>query len=464
MRIGKAALLLSLGGYWLAGCGARTGDELRLDGTGGTGGVSASGGLGAAGFGGTPFGGGGFGGTPFGGGGFGGTPFGGGGFGGAPPGGGGFGGAPPGGFGGTPFGGGGFGGGGFGGTGGTSGDCCFEHPFPGCSSPDVAKCVCAQDGYCCSNQWDSLCASEVDSLGCGFCGGTGGFGGGGFGGMPFGGGGSGGAPPGGGGFGGMPFGGSGGVPNCGPVPCPPKQVPNTPIVLQGCCPSFGPFVCGLDTTPISQFVPLPAACVQKNQPGKIDPTCPSQPTPQGQSLPGCCKPSGICGTWFGIIDLGCVETWQTGGPPPTKCGGGFGGAGGGGGFGGGGFGGVAGFGGTGAGGAFTGDCCTTQQWAGCGDPSVYKCVCPQDPFCCNNNWDGICVSEVTSLGCGKCGGSGGAGGVAGAGGSGGAGTCNPAACPSPGPVKPCCMTPNGPCGIVTPNGCQPFFFGDGGAP
>ncbi|MCL4754946.1 MAG: hypothetical protein KJ015_32630 [Myxococcales bacterium] len=449
MRITQAAVALSAVGYLLSGCGARTGDELFGDGSGGssasggfgaTGGIGASGGSGATGgFGGTPFGGGGFGGTPFGGGGFGGTPFGGGGFGG-------------GGFGGTPFGGGGFGGTPFGGggMGGAPGDCCVAHGYPGCSVPYIASCVCAQDPYCCQQQWDSLCASEVSSLGCGNCGG----------------GGTGGVPFGGGGMGGIPIGGTGGTANCGGVPCPPKQVPNTPITLPGCCPPFGPFVCGLDTSPISQFVPLPNGCVQKNQPGTIDPTCPSQATPQGPSLPGCCKPSGICGTWYGLIDLGCVETWQYGGPPPMKCGGGTGGMGGSAGFGGfGGFGGVAGFGGSGGGGGFTGDCCTTQNWPGCGDPSVWQCVCPKDPYCCNNNWDGICVNEVTQLGCGKCGGSGGSGGVAGNGGSGGFGgvpLCNPQFCPSPGPLQACCMTPNGPCGVITPSGCQPFSFGGAG--
>ena len=242
---------MAAAGLWfaLSGCGARTGDDRFGDATGGAGGgVGATGGFGGGvgatgGFGGTPFGGGG---TPFGGGGFGGMPTGGG-FGGMPTGGG-FGGMPTGGggFGGTPFGGGGFGGM-------PTGSCCVPHPSPGCDKPSIAGCVCKQDPFCCQQQWDSACVQEVNSLGCGDCGM------GGSGGMPFGG------------------GGMGGSPNCGGVICPSKQVPNTPLSLPGCC--LSPGNCGLDTSPISQYVPLPKACMPKNQPNKIDPTCPGLATP-----------------------------------------------------------------------------------------------------------------------------------------------------------------------------------------
>jgi hypothetical protein len=128
----------------------------------------------------------------------------------------------------------------------------------------------------------------------------------------------------------------------------------------------------------------------------------------------------MCGQDFSVIDLGCVETWQSGGPPPVKCGGGTGGAGGVGGFAGfggvGAFGGMSGFGGmagAGGSGAFTGSCCSTHPWPGCQTPSVWQCVCPQDPYCCNQQWDGICVNEVTQWNCGTCGGTGGSGGFAG---------------------------------------------------
>jgi hypothetical protein len=40
---------------------------------------------------------------------------------------------------------------------------------------------------------------------------------------------------------------------------------------------------------------------------------------------------------------------------------------------------------------------------GCQDTSIQACVCVVDPYCCNTNWDSICVGEVDSLSCGTCG-------------------------------------------------------------
>ena len=51
----------------------------------------------------------------------------------------------------------------------------------------------------------------------------------------------------------------------------------------------------------------------------------------------------------------------------------------------------------------TGDCCEPQQdspW--CDDKSVWECVCKEDTFCCETNWDDICVTEVDSKDCGTC--------------------------------------------------------------
>jgi hypothetical protein len=49
-----------------------------------------------------------------------------------------------------------------------------------------------------------------------------------------------------------------------------------------------------------------------------------------------------------------------------------------------------------------GDCCTTDSAPGCSDTSVEACVCAVDSYCCTTAWDGICVNEVESLGCGVC--------------------------------------------------------------
>lgn len=51
-------------------------------------------------------------------------------------------------------------------------DCCDENPGGlGCLDTAVEACVCAADAYCCSDEWDATCAAEVESLGCGSCGG-----------------------------------------------------------------------------------------------------------------------------------------------------------------------------------------------------------------------------------------------------------------------------------------------------
>ncbi len=46
--------------------------------------------------------------------------------------------------------------------------CCVAHPAPFCSNPGCCAIVCALDPYCCSNQWDSICANEA-SQSCSEC-------------------------------------------------------------------------------------------------------------------------------------------------------------------------------------------------------------------------------------------------------------------------------------------------------
>jgi hypothetical protein len=54
-------------------------------------------------------------------------------------------------------------------------DCC-ETGDAGCSDAEVRDCVCAVDPYCCEFEWDEQCVVEVTALGCGTCGGEGGCG------------------------------------------------------------------------------------------------------------------------------------------------------------------------------------------------------------------------------------------------------------------------------------------------
>jgi hypothetical protein len=50
-----------------------------------------------------------------------------------------------------------------------------------------------------------------------------------------------------------------------------------------------------------------------------------------------------------------------------------------------------------------GPCCQNDSGAaGCLDPAIEACVCAEDPFCCNQNWDEECVTQITALSCGTC--------------------------------------------------------------
>ena len=48
-------------------------------------------------------------------------------------------------------------------------------------------------------------------------------------------------------------------------------------------------------------------------------------------------------------------------------------------------------------------CCAVHDTPSCDDQAVADCVCMLDDFCCNVEWDGICVDEVEQFGCGMCG-------------------------------------------------------------
>ncbi len=50
------------------------------------------------------------------------------------------------------------------------------------------------------------------------------------------------------------------------------------------------------------------------------------------------------------------------------------------------------------GGQMVHDCCT-QGGPGCSDPAVEACVCAADGFCCDMEWDDVCVGKVGSLLC-----------------------------------------------------------------
>jgi hypothetical protein len=50
----------------------------------------------------------------------------------------------------------------------------------------------------------------------------------------------------------------------------------------------------------------------------------------------------------------------------------------------------------------TGVCCSAHGGKGCNDASIQACVCQNDPRCCSEKWDDVCVALVGGLGCGTC--------------------------------------------------------------
>ena len=49
-----------------------------------------------------------------------------------------------------------------------------------------------------------------------------------------------------------------------------------------------------------------------------------------------------------------------------------------------------------------GDCCSSSPSDGCKGTPVEACVCAEDTYCCDSEWDQACAAEVGLLGCGSC--------------------------------------------------------------
>jgi hypothetical protein len=48
------------------------------------------------------------------------------------------------------------------------------------------------------------------------------------------------------------------------------------------------------------------------------------------------------------------------------------------------------------------ECCSSSDGMGCVDADIQACVCDRDPFCCQVLWDDACVAQVANFGCGSC--------------------------------------------------------------
>lgn len=76
--------------------------------------------------------------------------------------------------------------------------------------------------------------------------------------------------------------------------------------------------CGVDLSPVFGGQ---SACVEFNQPGELDESCPPMEIPDAPSSPGCCTSHGLCGTVDSFTGLGCVTTPPEFGGVLIPCGG-----------------------------------------------------------------------------------------------------------------------------------------------
>ena len=44
------------------------------------------------------------------------------------------------------------------------------------------------------------------------------------------------------------------------------------------------------------------------------------------------------------------------------------------------------------------ECCSVSMGPGCGDAMVEGCVCGNDPFCCEQSWDDLCIQGAVQCG------------------------------------------------------------------
>ncbi len=45
----------------------------------------------------------------------------------------------------------------------------------------------------------------------------------------------------------------------------------------------------------------------------------------------------------------------------------------------------------------SGDCCSANGTAGCGNTACCECICAGDPFCCDDDWDQTCANSANNI-------------------------------------------------------------------
>ncbi len=200
--------------------------------------------------------------------------------------------------------------------GGDPGDCCVPNGTPGCNDPDCEAAVCAVDAFCCETEWDTVCADEAEEV-CAEC-----------------------VPP--------------------PPVCPGEG---------DCCSDNGTPGCD-DPACCELICAQDSFCCETSW----DTICAEAAAAQCE---GCAAPSGAC-----CIDQECSQqpeevclaqggTYLGDGEPcmpgvcadPDPCPG-------------------------------RGDCCEPNGSPGCEDADCCELICAQDDFCCDTSWDAICADAA----------------------------------------------------------------------
>ncbi|MDC0723630.1 hypothetical protein [Nannocystis bainbridge] len=209
--------------------------------------------------------------------------------------------------------------------------CCEAHAGAGCDEPAVEACVCAQAPACCEQQWDASCVELVDSVGCGLCE----------------------AQPG----------------EC----CVAGEGPGcVDAEVQACVCEVDASCCDTQWTEACVALVESQACGTCGAPQDL--CCEPLDTPSCEdpaiSACVCAQDPFCCNVEWDELCVSEVETLGCGMcvEPPVDTG-----------------------------------CCAPHDSPSCDDAAVSACVCAQDGFCCNVEWDGQCVAEVESFGCGMCG-------------------------------------------------------------
>jgi len=209
-----------------------------------------------------------------------------------------------------------------------SGSCYSSNGSPGCINGDCCEQICASDPFCCGTTWDSVCATAA-LANCTNCG--------------------------------DPTAGNcytaNGTPGCSNGACCETVCASDPY----CCDTAWDSICASSATSLCGNCGSSSAgnCfIANGSPGCSNASCCAQVC---AADPFCCNV-----TWDGACASGALDLCTDCGDPSA------------------------------------GSCYTVNGSASCNDEGCCAQVCAADPFCCNTNWDSACATQA-AIQCAGCG-------------------------------------------------------------